>query len=206
MVQIPRRVLRNVELDVSGVATRVYLARHGRTPLNAAGVLRGRLDLDLDEVGRDQARRLAVALAERGAGIVVASPLRRAVQTAEAVASMIGLAVQTDFRLVDRDYGRWAGLSQEAVEAQWGSLDVAPGVEPVEEIRSRAWEALNDLAVRASGGAAIAVSHDAVIRVLLVTLDPALGEPDALEGETGSVNTLEYQAGFWRVVVVDEIP
>ena len=43
----------------------IYLVRHGQTPLNAAGVLRGWLDPSLDEVGRQQARRLGAALGPR---------------------------------------------------------------------------------------------------------------------------------------------
>jgi broad specificity phosphatase PhoE len=55
-------------------ATRIYLVRHGRTKLNAAGVLRGHLDPPLDVVGRRQVRELGVALAQRG--IQSSSPAR----------------------------------------------------------------------------------------------------------------------------------
>jgi broad specificity phosphatase PhoE len=186
--------------------TRVYLARHGRTPLNAAGVLRGHLDPPLDEVGREQADRLASVLADRRVAVVVASPLRRASETADAVAFLVGKIVQNDPRLVDRDYGRWAGQPGEAVEARWGSLDNAPGVEPVDDVRSRAWEALNDLIAMTPNGAAVAVSHDAVIRILLIALAPELGDPDSLAQETGCFNTLEHVGGRWKVLRVNEIP
>ncbi|HVX23400.1 MAG TPA: histidine phosphatase family protein [Acidimicrobiales bacterium] len=186
--------------------TRIYLARHGRTPLNAAGVLRGRLDPPLDQVGRRQARRLGAALGRRGITVVVASPLRRAVDTAAAVAGQAGLSVETDVRLIDRGYGRWAGMRREAVEAQWGSLDDAPDVEPADDVRARAWDALNDLARRAAGGIAVAVSHDIVIRLALVTIDPELGDPELVPQGTGCFNTLEERGGRWTVVRVNEAP
>jgi len=192
--------------DLPSGTTRIYLARHGRTPLNAAGVLRGRLDPPLDQVGRQQAQWLGAALGRRGIAVIVASPLRRAVDTAAAVATQVGLPVETDVRLIDRGYGRWAGMRKESVEAQWGSLDDAPDVEPAEEVRARAGEALNDLARRAAGRIALAVSHDVVIRLALVTVDPELGDPALLPQETGCFNTLEEAGGRWTVVSINEKP
>lgn len=187
-----------------GVAT-IYLARHGRTALNAAGALRGHLDPPLDAVGRQQAEWLGAALAKRGARLVAASPLRRAVETAQAVASAARIDVAIDPRLIDRDYGRWAGQSTEAVTAQWGSVDLAPNVEPAAEVRARALEALADFA-RAAHGVAVVVSHDAVNRLVLATLGCGVGDPDQLPQETGCFNTLECRSGHWTVVSVNEVP
>lgn len=192
--------------DLASGTTRIYLARHGRTPLNAAGVLRGRLDPPLDQIGRRQAQCLGATLGPLGITVIVASPLRRAVETAAAVATQAGLSVETDVRLIDRGYGQWAGTRKELVEAQWGSLDSAPGVEPADEVRARAWEALNDLARRAAGGIALAVSHDVVNRLALVTVDPLLGDPALLPQETGCFNTLEEAGGRWTVVGINDMP
>ena len=185
--------------------TLVYLARHGRTALNAAGALRGHIDVPLDEVGRRQARRLGVVLGAKNPSRVVASPLQRAVETARPVASAAGLEVTLDERLTDRGYGQWAGVSAEAVVAQWGSLDDAPGVEPVADVRDRALQALTEIVGRATGAAVVVVAHDAVNRIVLATLDPALGAPDDVPQGTGCFNTLEYQHG-WTVVKVNQIP
>jgi broad specificity phosphatase PhoE len=62
--------------------TVVYLVRHGQTPLNESGVLRGLLDPPLDEAGHLQAGRLGAALGARMPSVIVASPLLRARQTA----------------------------------------------------------------------------------------------------------------------------
>ena len=68
----------------------LVVVRHGRTEANASGLLQGRMDLPLDEVGRDQAAAVAAAL---GATVdrVIASPLLRARQTAQAIAERAGL-------------------------------------------------------------------------------------------------------------------
>ncbi len=84
----------------SAAVTLVYLVRHGQTPLNESGVLRGLLDPPLDEACRRQARRLGAALGSQHPRAVVASPLRRATQTAQPVAGRAGLGVRTDPRLV----------------------------------------------------------------------------------------------------------
>jgi hypothetical protein len=59
----------------------IYLARHGRTALNAAGALRGQIDVPLDSVGQRQVSRLGVALAGKKPRLVISSPLLRAVTT-----------------------------------------------------------------------------------------------------------------------------
>src|ERR1700761_1989610 len=93
----------------SADCTVVYLARHGQTPMNEAHVLRGLADPPLDDIGREQARRLGAALGPRGLSGVVASPLLRARQTARPAADRAGLDVMADWCLLDRDYGQWTG-------------------------------------------------------------------------------------------------
>jgi broad specificity phosphatase PhoE len=186
--------------------TVVYLARHGQTPLNESDVLRGLADPALDEVGRDQARRLAATLGPRHPSVIVSSPLRRAVQTAEPVAQRVGLEVETDRCLVDRDYGPWTGISRKSVIDRWGSVDDAPGVEPKASVRDRAVAGLTGLAHQHPGGTVLVVSHDAVNRQVLAAFAPDLGDPDALPQENGHFNTLELRDGRWAVLSVNELP
>lgn len=126
------------EEEGSSGLTVVYLARHGQTPLNESGVLRGLADPPLDDVGHHQAQRLGAALGARGLSAVVASPLLRARQTAQPAADRASLEVATDPCLVDRDYGQWTGSSRDAVAAQWGSVDRVPGVESRSAVADRA--------------------------------------------------------------------
>jgi broad specificity phosphatase PhoE len=121
---------------------RLFLARHGRTRLNAAGVLRGHLDPPLDAVGRFQALVLADVLAHQRLASIVSSPLLRARETAEPIGLRTGLPVEIDERLIDRDYGSWAGRSKEEVVARWGSVDNNPEIEPAQAVVDRAIAAL----------------------------------------------------------------
>ena len=65
------------EATAAADCTLVYLVRHGQTPLNESGVLRGLLDPPLDAAGHLQAGRLGAVLGRHMPSVVVASPLLR---------------------------------------------------------------------------------------------------------------------------------
>jgi broad specificity phosphatase PhoE len=67
----------------------VYLVRHGRTELNAAGLLRGRLDPPLDDMGEREAAALGQQFARVTIAAIVSSPLERGRQTAEAITTAV---------------------------------------------------------------------------------------------------------------------
>jgi broad specificity phosphatase PhoE len=192
--------------DDARTGTRIYLVRHGQTALNESGVLRGHLDPPLDDTGRHQAQKIGLVLGSRHPAVIIASPLRRAIQTAEPVAERTGLVVETDECLMDRDYGEWAGVSRQAVIDRWGSVDAAPGVEPQQAVRARAVDALSGIARRCPSQTAVVVSHDAVTKQVLVALDPGLGDADELPQDNGCYNTLEWRDGKWAVLGVNELP
>ena len=185
---------------------RVLLVRHGRTVLNAENRLRGRLDPELDAVGLAEADALAQELAAREPARVVSSPLRRAVQTAEAIARRAGVRVQVDRGLIDRDYGSWAGHSKDELIDRWGSVDAAPGVERPEHVLYRACVVLVQQLDFLGPYPVVLVSHDAVNRALLAHLDPALGPASRIDQRTACWNELVHRMGDWRVELVDQKP
>ena len=188
------------------IGPRIFLVRHGRTSLNAAGVLRGRLDPDLDATGLVEAVAVADAIGRSDLSLLVSSPLQRAVDTAAQIGARAGLEVETDERLIDRDYGSWAGKSKSDVIAQWGSLDAAPDVEPSAEVYARAMDAFNDVANRIQSGSAAIVTHDAVLQVLLPALDPGLMKVEPIPLETGCFNVIERVGGTWQATSVNVSP
>jgi len=147
------------------------LVRHGQTALNAAGQLRGRLDPTLDEVGLAEVERLADALTMYRPELIVCSPVRRAAQTAAAIARATGAGILMDGDLVDRDYGQWAGHTREEVVARWGSLDQAPGVETRASLTHRAVGMLHK---EFRAYPVVMVTHEVVLQAMLEHLDPTL--------------------------------
>lgn len=175
---------------------RVYLARHGRTALNADDRLRGLSDPPLDRVGMAEAARLAPALAAKRPTVVISSPLQRAVATARAIGEAARTAVVIDARLNDRDYGPWNGKPRTEVVRRYGSIDAAPGVEPLAAVASLARTAIDQLVDHYGRGPLVLVSHDAVNRALLEQLDPSLTD---LGQGTACWNQLSRVDGAWRV-------
>ena len=84
----------------------LILVRHGLSEGNVRGLIQGQLDHPLTDVGRVQASAVAERLrSDGGADRIVASPLARAFETAQAVASVLDLPVTTDDRLKEYDFG-----------------------------------------------------------------------------------------------------
>lgn len=182
----------------------VFLVRHARTALNADGRLRGHLDPPLDDVGRGEAVRLAAALPAPDPVVVVSSPLRRATGTAAEIAARFGVAVTTDPRLIDRDYGPWAGVAEAEVVGAFGALDDAPGVEPADAVVTRSRAALLDAFAQAGQRSVVLVAHDAVNRLLLTSLMPAVEQSDPIEQHTACWNLIRRDGSSWRVEAVNQ--
>jgi broad specificity phosphatase PhoE len=181
----------------------LYLARHGQTALNAAGRLRGLADPPLDDIGELEARRLAEVFTQHAPALVISSPLQRAARTAQIIAGRSGVPFVADQRFNDRDYGPQTGKVKEAVVAEWGSVDNAPGVEPVSAVLARARPALDAVLDAAKGGPIVVVTHDAVIRPLIEMIDSRFTH---LLAPTGSWNQLLRKNQTWSVRLVDQRP
>ena len=91
---------------------RLILVRHGESVGNAAGVLQGRLDYGLSERGLLQAKLTADRLQAEPLVRLISSPLKRAAETADFVASAAALPVEFDEALAEYDIGEGAGLTE----------------------------------------------------------------------------------------------
>jgi glucosyl-3-phosphoglycerate phosphatase len=164
---------------------RVLLLRHGRTSWNAENRFQGQTDVDLDEVGQRQADRAARLLAGLRPHALVSSDLRRARDTAGALAALTGLDVVSDKRLRETFAGSWQGMTAGEIDAAhpeqreaWRSgRDVRPGGdgELRWEVGHRVATAVREhAAVLGPGQLLVAVSHGGAVSSGLQTL---LGVP-----------------------------
>jgi probable phosphoglycerate mutase len=160
----------------SGVRTSLLLLRHGETALSAERRFSGRGDVALTERGEAQAAAAAGRLATYEPTVVVSSPLRRARQTAEAVAGRLGLDVEVIDGLAETDFGDWEALTFAEVRAKWpkdmqawlADPDVAPpGGESFTATTRRVAAARDDIVRRHSGRVAVVVSHVTPIKTLV---------------------------------------
>jgi broad specificity phosphatase PhoE len=164
----------------------IVLVRHAATSWSGRRYC-GRSDPPLDRPGRDAAHRLAAdvrSTLEPGIAIV-ASPRRRAVQTASAIAAAVGCdAVELDERWAETDFGIAEGLTFDELAAAdralaariaGGEVDIDwPGGERAADLTSRVEAAWRDLAGRA--GSTLVVSHGGPIRI---AISLAAGRPPA---------------------------
>lgn len=154
----------------------LILVRHGQTAANARGLLLGRADPPLTEIGYRQARALAAALPH--AARIVSSPLTRARQTAAVLAgaalgvpdALDGADVEVDPRWIEMDYGDLDGRPATALgEQSWRTWrqdpDFVPaGGESVAAVCTRVRQACMELADDAARGDVVVVSHVSPIK------------------------------------------
>jgi broad specificity phosphatase PhoE len=150
----------------------LYLARHGRTASNAHGLLLGRADPPLDDVGRAQAAALASVV---DAPLrVISSPLQRCRETA----ATFGVDVEIDERWIELDYGEWDQQPLSSIPpevwARWrADVDLRPPMgETMRELGVRVRAACLSLADDARDGDVVVVTHVSPIKAALAwTLD-----------------------------------
>lgn len=98
---------------------RLILLRHGQTNYNASFRMQGQLDTQLSELGARQAHAVGRFLAPRRPWTILSSDLQRARDTALALATEVGLDVQTDTRLRETHLGTWQGMTHSEVDERW---------------------------------------------------------------------------------------
>jgi broad specificity phosphatase PhoE len=162
---------------------RIFLIRHGETEFNRLGVFRGRYEVDLNDVGRRQAGEIAEALKSEGIDFLLASPLRRAMETAGIIAEALGVACGVDEAFNNINLGSWQGVPKADVMRdypelwrQWVSEPEelrVPNGETVDEVRARAFRRLEALMEEDTGDFGI-VTHRSVLKGLAAAI---LGVP-----------------------------
>jgi broad specificity phosphatase PhoE len=151
--------------------TRILLVRHGATDWNTNKRAQGHADIELNEDGRHQSLRAANELKTFEIEAIYSSDLRRAVDTARAIAESHKLDVKIDPDLREIDQGDWEGLTVEEIRARWPDLwgparhyNARPGGETPKQVRDRALLALQRIVANHPEGTVVVISHGGTIR------------------------------------------
>jgi probable phosphoglycerate mutase len=196
---------------------RILLIRHGHTEL-LGKVLYGRLPgVGLSERGREEIKRLAAVLRDRYVvHEVLSSPLERARETAEAIATVQQRPLLLDDHLQEVNFGDWTGTSFPDLMSneQWKqynryrALHAPPGGEFMLDVQVRAWTALERGMARHETEAEptiAVVTHGDVIRALLLLF---LGMPldfiHRLEISTASVSEVVLGNAYPQVISMNQ--
>ncbi|HEV2971199.1 MAG TPA: histidine phosphatase family protein [Pirellulales bacterium] len=157
----------------------LYLVRHGQSLYNAERRIQGQFDIGLSPFGLRQSIALAAAFRTLAIDAVYASPLSRAMQTAEPIAEALHLPIQADDRLKEINAGVFQGVLWEEIEqhspdlaARWREQDpdfVIPGGESRRALGERGRAALEAIHA-AEHRQAVVVAHGGVLAGALKSL------------------------------------
>jgi broad specificity phosphatase PhoE len=164
--------------------SRVFIWRHGQTEWNATKRVQGHSDVALNAVGSAQAATAAAALAALHPDVIVSSDLRRAADTAAALAAATDLPVHRDPRLRERYFGAWQGMSAAEIalaypteNARWrrGEPDLGHDIETIDDLAKRVAAGVQDAMAMAGDGTVVVVTHGGSAKYAVREL---LGWPD----------------------------
>jgi broad specificity phosphatase PhoE len=188
----------------------IILVRHGETMENIREVFRGRLDVELNETGKQQAELLSPYLGRLNTDVIYSSTLKRALQTARIIARPHHRRVHVLKELVDFHYGEWEGLTSQQVRASYPELYrrwiktphlvKMPQGERLSQVRERMHHAIKK-AIKYNRS--ILVSHRVPLKVLICTL---LNLPNShfwnIKIDLAGVTTFQYDTGSKRFILV----
>ncbi len=186
------------------MTTRLYLVRHGATPLTMEDKFSGAEGVHLSDEGRAQAARLAERLSDHKLAAAYTSPLERAVETAEILVKPHALALERTDGLREISHGHWEGMTRREVEARFADeyaaweedpFTFAPeGGESGISVLSRALPAIRAIVVRHKDQNVLVVSHKATLRLLISSLlgFDARGYRDRLDQAPACLNIVDF--------------
>lgn len=161
---------------------RLILLRHGQTDWNAGDRMQGQIDTELSDVGRRQAKTCAPDMATRDLIAIISSDLKRAHDTALAVADCAAMPVALDPRLRETDLGEWEGMNHTEVDSLYPGARKAwrlnpeftpPGGESKLQVGARALPVVHELLAEREdwpGRTIMLVAHGGLIAALTAAL------------------------------------
>lgn len=185
--------------------TRIVLIRHGETDWNVEGRYQGQADPPLNARGREQAHKLARELAKTGIDVIYSSPLRRAWETAEIVARVLGVPLHPEPRLMEIHQGEWQGRLRSEIAARYPELFrrwltepwevTPPGGEHLRDVQRRVYAAVDEILARHRGQTIALVTHRIPIALLKVRYQGL---------NRDAVRTLALPNTYWEEITIEE--
>ncbi len=183
---------------------KIILIRHGETLWNKEGRIQGTSDIELSAVGIEQARLLALSLKDQPISAIHASPLKRALKTAEIINEHHHKEIQTHRDLMEMDQGDFEGFSFKELMAcekdflnKWIADPASvrmPNGESLAELQARAWRALETIISKEE--TALVVAHNFTIAAILCRIkNISLSEFRGNSVGTASKTIIRFQNG-----------
>ncbi|WP_003541333.1 alpha-ribazole phosphatase [Desulfotomaculum nigrificans] len=183
--------------------TMICLVRHGETVWNSNGKFQGHTDVPLSDVGREQARALALRLSQEKIDAFYSSDLARARETAEILANPHNKSVGCLSDLREINFGQWEGLTIKEISERFGEIiskwwndplsTQIPSGEKLQDVVIRCNKALNEIVTKHAGETVVIVTHGGAIRTIVASvLGLDLKNYAKLRMDNVSLTILEY--------------
>ena len=182
-------------------STHLGLFRHGQKDWNINFLLQGVTDIPMNQTGIEQVKLAAQAIKAEDWDVVLTSPLSRARQTAEIIASQNGFPeIIVEELLIERSFGEAEGLSHEQWRAKYSNLDHIPGGESRSQLAERSKRLLETISQELAGKRVLAISHGALIRTLISIASSNKLPRDGERLGNASLNVVKHSESSWQVV------
>lgn len=179
--------------------TEICLVRHGQTDWNFNNIIQGREDIPLNEIGKQQAKDSAVFLSNEKWDKIITSPLKRAKETAEAIAEFTKVdEIIEDERFLEREFGVASGKQISEYGEKIYCNDVE-GIETNELLISRAFNALKEIAENHSEKRIVIVAHSHTIKAILHAINPEK-VTFRTSLKNACANYIEYKNSKWNII------
>jgi len=155
---------------------KLYLVRHGQTDLNKVRRYQGRIDVPLNETGKQQVQKLAMRLTSEPFDKIYVSPLARAQETAKMIQNGRSIDVESLPELVEMDFGKLEGKNYKEIIEEFPDWNPAvfdftfAGGENLDNLVIRTQSFLDILKGQNESSNILVISHSGCLRVILCLL------------------------------------
>lgn len=172
----------------------LFVLRHGETNENITGMLQGDMDTVLNEKGIEQALSVRKKVLENNIDLVISSPRKRAIKTAELAAPNIPLII--DDRLRSRSHGEFEGKSRDEINIRdyWNIKKNIQYLkaESVKDLFDRVESLLKEIKEKYNGKNVLLVTHSGIVRILYYYFNGIPEDGDLLEYESHNCSFEHY--------------
>jgi broad specificity phosphatase PhoE len=197
--------------------TRLYLVRHGEVEERYHRVFGGRIDMNLSDLGRQQAQALARYLERVPFDAIYASPMKRVQQTLDCLLQGQPHRPLILQELREVDFGAWTGLGWDEVNTRFGvsafewlsQLDQGSmlDAEPTDHFRDRVGRALDEILQQGAGRTVAVICHGGVIRMALaILLDLPLRKMAGFDFDYASLTIVDWLPNRSEVQLLNLTP
>jgi len=186
---------------------KLFLVRHAESFWNEQGRMQGGLsDIPLSDLGKEQAMRIATALEKEEISAICSSNLKRAMETAQAIAQLHQLGVEIDPDLREIEAGELEGITLEELIAKHNNFWLSfkrgevslhfPGGESLAEVQQRAWRAIQRIKEAHPDEVVVVVSHYyAILTIICRALGVDLPAITRLRQDRAAISILDFRGG-----------